>query len=187
MRKSDEGSYLCSAQNDYGSSDQTVQVFVRADRQPPPVQEEVTVSPSQNSGEPGEEIRLRCGSQPRGRVTWTKTGSVELPRNVVVTGEELVIRYSTVDDSGRYVCNVQFPSGLSRSAFADVAVVSRSNEQPPKISPLERKYSVVQGGDFELTCEATGSPYPTFTWSIVSSSDFEAFYNFNNLTKLFVC
>lgn len=168
LRKSDEGNYLCSAENNVGSSDQTVQVFVRGDRVVPPVQEEVNVSPSQHSGEPGEEIRLRCASQPRGRITWTKSGSVELPRNVVVTGEDLIIRYSTVDDSGRYICNVQFPSGLSRSGFADVSVTSRSNEIPPAISPLERKYSVVQGGDFELTCEATGSPYPTITWSIVS-------------------
>lgn len=174
LRKSDAGSYLCSAENNIGAKDQPVQVFVRGERLPPPVPEEVNVSPSQHTGDPGEEIRLRCSSQPRGRITWTKTGSVELPRSVVVSGEELVIRYSTVDDSGRYICNVQFPSGLSRSGFADVIVVARSNEQVPAISTLERKYSVVQGGDFELTCEATGSPYPTIVWSIVSIICFQS-------------
>lgn len=179
LRKSDEGNYRCFAQNSVGDSDQTIQIYVRGQRRPgprpdpprpdfPEVQEEVNVSPSQHSGEPGEEIVLRCSAQPRGRVTWTKAGAVELPRNVFVSGEELTIRYSTVDDSGRYVCNVQFPSGTTRSSFADVAITARSNEQPPKIVTLERKYSVVQGGDFELTCESSGLPYPTLTWSIVS-------------------
>lgn len=170
LRKSDEGTYRCFAQNNVGDGDQTVQVYIRRrPDQPPAVIEEVNVSPDRHSGEPGEEVLLRCVAQPRGRVTWTKLGAVELPRNVFVSGEELTIRYSTVDDSGRYVCNILFPSGSTKTAYADVTIVARSNEQPPRISTLERKYSVVQGGDFELTCEATGTPYPTFVWSIVSS------------------
>jgi Immunoglobulin domain len=183
LRKSDEGSYRCSAQNNIGDSDQTIQIYVRGQRRPeqprpdqprpdqprpdPQPQEDVSVSPSQHSGEPGEEIVLRCSAQPRGRTTWTKSGAVELPRNVFVSGEELTIRYSTVDDSGRYVCNVLFPNGNTRSSFADVSIVAKSNEQIPKIVTLERKYSVVQGGDFELTCESSGLPYPSITWSIV--------------------
>lgn len=172
LRKSDEGSYRCLAQNNVGDSDQTIQVFVRERRPvrpdpPRPEAESVNVSPTQHSGEPGEEIVLRCSAQPRGRVTWTKAGSVELPRNVFASGEELTIRYSTVDDTGRYVCNVQFPSGNTRSSFADVSIVSRSNEVSPKITTLERKYLVVQAGDFELTCESSGLPYPEIVWSMV--------------------
>ena len=169
LRKSDEGSYRCYAQNNVGDADQTIQVYVRGDRvPPPPQQEEVTVSPVQYNGEPGEEIHLTCSSNPRGRVSWSKSGAVELPRNAYASGEELIIRYSTADDSGRYICSIVFPSGTSRTAHAEVVITARSNEQAPKISPLERKYSVVQGGDFELTCETSGTPYPTVTWSIVS-------------------
>jgi Immunoglobulin domain len=182
LRKSDEGNYRCYAQNSVGDSDQTIQIYVRESRRPgpprpeqprprpdqPQPQEDVSVSPQQHSGEPGEEIVLRCTAYPRGRVTWTKSGAVELPRNVFSSGEELTIRYSTVDDSGRYICNVQFPSGNTRSSFSDVVIVARSNEQIPKIVTLERKYTVVQGGDFELTCESSGSPYPTIEWSMVS-------------------
>lgn len=192
LRKSDEGNYRCYAQNNIGDNDQTIQVYVREsvreDPQPPrpqpprpQPQEEVNVSPSQHSGEPGEEIVLTCTSYPRGRSTWTKSGAVELPRNVFVTGEELNIRYSTVDDSGRYICSTQFPSGNTKSSYADVIVVARSNEQPPKIVVLERKYSVVQGGDFELTCESSGSPYPTITWSMVSISIFYAHMKFYHI------
>lgn len=168
LLKSDEGTYRCFAQNNVGESDQTVQVYVRRRQDPPVVSEEVTVSPDRFSGEPGEEVVLRCSSQPRGRVTWTKAGSVELPRNAQASGEELTIRYTTAVDTGRYICNIQFPSGTTKSSFADVTIVARSNELPPKIVTLERKYSVVQGGDFELTCESSGTPYPTITWSMVS-------------------
>jgi Immunoglobulin domain len=174
LRKTDEGSYRCHAENDQGESEQIIQIYVRSRSvQPPPPQpqppsEDVSISPSYFAGEPGDEIVLRCVSQPRGRVTWSKAGSVELPRNAYASGEELMIRYSTVEDSGRYICNVQFPSGTTRSSSADVSVSASSSDVSPKIVPLERKYSVVQGGDFEVTCEASGTPYPTVTWSIVS-------------------
>lgn len=127
LKKSDEGSYRCYARNSVGDHDQILQVYVRAQRGPS-VPEEVSVSPERHTGQPGEEIKLVCNPQPQGRVTWTKAGAVELPRNVFVDGEELSIQYSTVDDSGRYVCNVQFPSGTTRSAYADVTIAARSNE-----------------------------------------------------------
>jgi Immunoglobulin domain len=172
LRKSDEGSYRCSAENNLGVSDQVVQVYVRGQRVPQVPSEDVSISPSEHSGEVGEDIVLRCISQPRGRVSWSKAGEVELPRNAILSGDELTIRYSTVDNSGRYVCNVQFPSGTTRSSTVDVNVNGRSSDEGPKITPLERKYTVVQGGDFELTCEASGSPYPTITWSMVNIAAF---------------
>lgn len=169
LRKSDEGTYRCFAQSSAGEADQTVQVYVRRRAEQPPVSSEVvTVSPDHYHGEPGDEFVLRCSSQPRGRVTWSKSGEVELPRNSHASGDELTIRYSTADDTGRYVCSIIFPSGTTKTSFSDVTIVARTSEQPPRISTLERKYSVVQGGDFELTCESTGTPYPTITWSMVS-------------------
>lgn len=37
----------------------------------------------------------------------------------------------------------------------------------PVIRDFERKYTVQQGEDFSLTCEATGAPYPKIEWSMV--------------------
>lgn len=54
------------------------------------------------------------------------------------------------------------------------------NRQAPKISTFERKYSVNQGGDFELTCEVSGTPYPTVVWSIVSLFDNQYSDNITN-------
>lgn len=128
LRKSDEGVYQCHSYNDAGEHDQIIQVYVREQAPRPPAREEVNVEPSQYTGEPGKEVKLYCSSSPRGSITWSKAGSVQLPRNVYVNGEELTIQYTTVDDSGRYICAVRFPNGVSRQSFADVSIVARSHE-----------------------------------------------------------
>ncbi|KAL7036766.1 hypothetical protein ACKWTF_008935 [Chironomus riparius] len=166
LRKSDEGTYQCVGQNNVGEAEITIPIYVREQAARPPAREEVSVEPSEYTGEPGKEVKLYCNASPRGKVTWTKTGSVQLPRNVYVSGEELTIQYTTVDDSGRYICSVQFPNGVTRQSYADVTIEARSNEQPAKIKPLEQRYTVIQGTDFELICDTTGTPYPTVTWSM---------------------
>jgi hypothetical protein len=94
----------------------------------PPSREEVRIEPDRYSGEPGQEVKLFCSATPQGEVTWSKAGSVELNDNVYVGGEELTIQYTTVSDSGRYTCNVRFPSGNERQSSVDVNIVARSNE-----------------------------------------------------------
>lgn len=129
LRKSDEGTYQCVAQNDVGDSDIVVQIYVREQQQQrPPVREEVNIQPAEYTGEPGREVKLFCSANPNGEITWSKAGSVALPPNVYVSGEELTIQYTTVDDSGRYVCSVRFPSGVQRQSNADVSIIARSNE-----------------------------------------------------------
>jgi hypothetical protein len=131
LRKSDEGTYQCTAYNDHDTVDVIVQVYVRQQQvrpPPPPQREEVRIEPDRYAGEPGQEVKLFCSASPRGEVSWSKAGSVELPDNVYVGGEELTIQYTTVDDSGRYICNVRFPSGVQRQASVDVSIVARSNE-----------------------------------------------------------
>lgn len=128
LRKSDEGTYQCVGQNNVGEAEVTIPIYVREQAARPPAREEVSVEPSAYTGEPGKEVKLYCNASPRGTVTWTKSGSVQLPRNVYVSGEELTIQYTTVDDSGRYVCSVQFPNGVTRQSYADVSIVARSNE-----------------------------------------------------------
>jgi hypothetical protein len=180
LRKSDEGTYRCVASNNVGDGDGVVNIYVREQRptRPPPVRpdfpsvEQVSISPSYHDGNEGEEIILRCSSNPRGRVHWTKDGS-EVSRNAQQSGDELIIRYATEEDAGRYECSVHFSSGATRSAYSDVRISSSrprpptSNEVAATIQPLESKYTVTQGQDFEITCEASGSPYPTVVWSLV--------------------
>lgn len=128
LRKSDEGSYQCVAHNEAGEIDVTVPVYVRAQVPLPPAREEVRIEPSQYSGEPGDEIKLYCSPSTPGTVSWTKAGSVDLPENAYVTGDVLTIEYATVSNSGRYVCIVRFPSGVTRQSTADITIYSRSTE-----------------------------------------------------------
>jgi contactin 2 len=137
LRKSDQGSYQCSAYNDAGEDYVVIPIFVREQivrpqppprPQPPRQREEVSINPSSFSGAPGSEVRLVCSSNPAGYATWTKAGSVELPENVQTYEGELTIDYASVDNSGRYVCTVRFPSGVERQSSADINIMPRSNE-----------------------------------------------------------
>lgn len=128
LRKSDEGSYQCVAINDAGESDVTVPIYVRSQTVTRPPREEVNIEPSQYTGEPGEEIKLFCNPSTPGIVTWTKASSVDLPQNSFVTGDVLTFEYSTVLNSGRYICTVRFPSGVTRQSTVDISIVARSNE-----------------------------------------------------------
>lgn len=127
LRKADEGSYQCIAHNNAGEADVTIPIYVRSQVVRPP-KEVVRVEPSQYSGEPGEEVKIYCNPSTPGTITWTKAGSVDLPQNVYVTGDVLTIEYATVSNSGRYVCTVRFPSGVTRQQTADITIYSRSTE-----------------------------------------------------------
>lgn len=129
LRKADEGNYQCVASNDAGEADITIPIYIRAQTRPlPPTREEVTIEPAQYSGEPGEEVKLYCSSTTPGTITWTKAGSVELPQNVYVSGEALIIEYATVANSGRYICTVRLPTGVTRQSQADIIIRMGSDE-----------------------------------------------------------
>lgn len=125
LRKSDEGTYRCYAENTAGHDDQILNVYVNS-RQPS--QESVYITPEYYNGLPGDEVKLQCVSQPRARVTWSKLGAPELPRNVFVRGDEIIIQYSTADDSGRYQCSAQFPSGMVKSGVVEVKIEPRTSQ-----------------------------------------------------------
>lgn len=53
----------------------------------------------------------------------------------------------------------------SDDQVADVFINSAPGyDQPLKLNKLEELYTIVQGSDYTLTCEASGTPYPTITW-----------------------
>lgn len=126
LQRSDSGSYRCYAQNSIGDHDQILNVYVRSST--PPTPENVYITPDNYDGRPGDEIKLSCDASPRGRVTWSKLGAVDLPRNVYVRGNEMIIQYSTIDDSGTYVCTVNFPTGGQKLANAYVNISPVSNQ-----------------------------------------------------------
>uniref|UniRef100_W4VRB4 Putative heparan sulfate proteoglycan 2 n=1 Tax=Corethrella appendiculata TaxID=1370023 RepID=W4VRB4_9DIPT len=178
LRKSDEGSYRCLARNNVGDHDQLLEIYVRSEQPQPPVRptrppvpnyETVAITPENYIGRTGDEIRLTCICTPTGagRIEWSKSGEPSLPRNAYPSNEILIISHATIDNSGRYVCTAQFPSGVSRHSHVDVTVQHSGPELTrPQISPLEQRYQITQGHDFSVTCNATGNPYPKVKWTL---------------------
>lgn len=192
LRKSDEGTYRCSARNDIGESDKILHVYVRESRPSPThpdhAYETVVINPDNYQGRSGEQITLTCVCQPRGQVRWAKTGEPDLPRNSYIQNELLIIEHATAENSGRYTCTAIFPSGRERSSFVDVSVsparpdlyVSKhfnyywryllqllSLSTSPRVKPLDNKHAVTQGTDYTVICEASGNPQPTIKWTLV--------------------
>ncbi|XP_062558821.1 basement membrane-specific heparan sulfate proteoglycan core protein isoform X3 [Armigeres subalbatus] len=172
LRKSDEGTYRCSARNDIGESDRILQVYVQSrDPRPPPggdiTYETVQINPGNYEGRSGEQITLTCVCQPKGSVKWSKAGEPSLPLNSYVQDELLIIDHATIDNSGRYTCTATFPSGRERTSFVDVMVSPmRPDLTVPQVKPLENKHEITQGTDYTITCEASGNPHPTIKWTL---------------------
>ncbi|KAL1394552.1 hypothetical protein pipiens_011875 [Culex pipiens pipiens] len=171
LRKSDEGTYRCSARNDIGESDKILHVYVRESRPSPThpdhAYETVVINPDNYQGRSGEQITLTCVCQPRGQVRWAKTGEPDLPRNSYIQNELLIIEHATAENSGRYTCTAIFPSGRERSSFVDVSVSpARPDFTSPRVKPLDNKHAVTQGTDYTVICEASGNPQPTIKWTL---------------------
>ncbi|XP_052863350.1 basement membrane-specific heparan sulfate proteoglycan core protein [Anopheles cruzii] len=184
LRLQDAGTYRCLARNDVGEADALLTVYVRTvggPVVPPPssngVEEQVVIMPSSFDGQPGQQIRLVCQCSPTARVTWNKQGETRLPPNANVRNEILIIEHASQENSGRYSCTAYFPTGRVKVSTVDVLVTDSLPPQPnkiaPRVNPLNKNYMLVQGSDFSLPCEATGTPFPTIKWTL-SGKPFES-------------
>ncbi|NXN24555.1 HMCN2 protein, partial [Nycticryphes semicollaris] len=161
---SDAGSYRCVASNVAGVTELWYSL-------------QVTVPPSFFSAEPaavsvleGQSIRLDCECHgiPFPTLSWQKDGKDGQPVAsgdgilLMEQGRQLRIPKAEVAHAGRYTCLVSKVAGQERREF-DVAV-----HVPPEFIQglgLTTNVSVSLHGALTLTCEATGVPLPTVTWS----------------------
>nr|XP_036676267.1 basement membrane-specific heparan sulfate proteoglycan core protein isoform X28 [Drosophila suzukii] len=177
-RKSDEGRYRCQATNDQNRDEKYVIVYVESNPpQPPPPQDRLYITPEMYNGLAGETFQLQCQftSAASLRYDWSHDGrslSASPSRNVQVRGNVLEVRDSTVRDSGIYTC-VAFDLRTRRNFTESAHVyIEPAGEPPilgdkPQILSLEQNIVVVQGEDYSITCEASGSPYPSIKWAKV--------------------
>ncbi|XP_067635534.1 basement membrane-specific heparan sulfate proteoglycan core protein isoform X4 [Eurosta solidaginis] len=182
-RKSDEGRYRCQASNEIGIDEKYTQVYVRIapPQPPPPPRELVYIEPPSYTGQSGENVRLTC--QPTTSIMlvyeWNKDGyPLYRQRNIIISGNTIEIRESTPRDSGVYTC-IGIDQRGRRNYTNDAQVVIEDSSYPmpgpgqqpgnipPVVKPLPEENHILQGQDFSLTCEATGSPYPSIKWTKV--------------------
>ncbi|KAM6110387.1 LOW QUALITY PROTEIN: hemicentin-2 [Pterocles gutturalis] len=162
-RLADKGTYTCECRNAAGSSSKEHRLEVHA---LPRIQGS-SKAPRKVSVIKGGETVLDCETlgTPSPAVTWMKDGQpVAGGDGLLLTeqGRRLRIPKAEVAHVGHYTCLVTNAAGQEQREF-DVTVYV-----PPEFvqgSSSTTNVSVSLHGALTLTCEATGVPLPTVTWS----------------------
>ncbi|KAM4629779.1 hemicentin-1 [Polymixia lowei] len=154
---SDGAQYTCVASNIAGK---TTRQFNLA----------VNVAPTIKDGPQTVSVRidkpavLECivSGVPPPRVTWRKHGAVlagNNPRYTFTEEGSLQIHSAQVTDTGRYLCMATNQAGTQRKRV-DLQVYV-----PPSITGGRTNVTVTVNVQTTLSCEATGIPKPTVTWT----------------------
>ncbi|XP_074017166.1 hemicentin-2 [Numenius arquata] len=163
VRLVDKGMYTCECRNAAGSSSKAHHLEVHA----LPTIQSSSKAPKKVSVIKAGETVLECDATgtPLPTVMWVKDGQpVASGDGILFTeqGRRLRIPKAEVAHAGRYACLVTNAAGQEWRQF-DVAV-----HVPPEFiqgSGMTTNVTVSLHGPLTLTCEATGVPLPTVTWS----------------------
>ncbi|XP_065551612.1 hemicentin-2 [Lathamus discolor] len=161
VRLEDKGTYTCECSSAAGSSSREHHLEVHA---LPRILGSSKALRKVSVIKAGEVV-LECEAMgtPTPTVTWVKDGQpVAGGAGLLLTeqGKRLRIRKAEVAHAGRYTCLVANTVGQEQREF-DVAV----HVPPEFIQGSTTNTSVSLQGSLTLTCEATGVPLPTVTWS----------------------
>lgn len=192
LRVPHQGEYRCSARNRFGDDSQLLRVYVtEKPRQPQPQPQDpwppgnvVEITPSTVSGRPGDELRLLCRPLIGGAsVVWSKAGhGTQLPSNVYVSRDTLIIQQAQREDAGQYTCTANVPGQRPATGHAHVYIADDEDQHrpqqpppshrphdPPQLHDLEQSYNVIQGHDLNVPCVVLsgGGPGVQLTWSKV--------------------
>ncbi|KAM6372038.1 LOW QUALITY PROTEIN: hemicentin-2 [Pluvialis apricaria] len=159
----DKGTYTCECRNAAGRSSKEHHLEVHV---LPRIQGSSKTLRKVSVIKAGETV-LDCEATgtPLPSVTWVKDGQPVAGGNGILLteqGRQLRIPKAEVAHAGRYACLVANAAGQEQREF-DVAV-----HVPPEFiqgSGLTTNVTVSLHGPLTLSCEATGVPLPTVTWS----------------------
>ncbi|XP_040836565.1 roundabout homolog 2 isoform X1 [Ochotona curzoniae] len=169
----DEGTYLCIAENRVGKVESSATLTVRARPVAPP---QFVVRPRDQIVAQGRTVTFPCETKgnPQPAVFWQKEGSQNLlfpnqPQqpnsrcSVSPTGD-LTITNIQRSDAGYYICQALTVAG-SILAKAQLEVTDVLTDRPPPIilqGPANQTLAV--DGTALLKCKATGDPLPVISW-----------------------
>ncbi|EDW26022.1 GL14455, partial [Drosophila persimilis] len=172
-----KGRYRCQAENSLNRDEKYVHVYVQSSAPPsPPPRERVYIQPEEYNGVEGDTFRLTCQSTSGANLhyEWSLNGyPLSGQRNIIVSGNVLEVRDSSVRDSGTYTCGA-YDLRTHRNYTEDARVYIERHDLPPTddssspvIVRLQELITIEQGRDYSITCEASGTPYPSIKWTKV--------------------
>ncbi|XP_051515995.1 basement membrane-specific heparan sulfate proteoglycan core protein isoform X1 [Myxocyprinus asiaticus] len=163
-RPEDSGTYVCMAQNNIGTTETRVEVFVEGGPQFPTVPRASVREPMITVVE-GSTVTLHCDAHgfPKPTITWSKERS-SLPWRHKVINNSLVLSNVGRQDSGQYICNATNHMGTSE------VTIMLEVDTPPYATSLPDDVSVRVGEVIRLQCLAHGTPPLRFEWTKVNGS-----------------
>uniref|UniRef100_A0A671K2C7 Basement membrane-specific heparan sulfate proteoglycan core protein-like n=1 Tax=Sinocyclocheilus anshuiensis TaxID=1608454 RepID=A0A671K2C7_9TELE len=163
-RPEDSGTYVCTAQNNQGTTETRVEVFVAGGRQVPTVPRASVREPMIVVVE-GSTTTLHCDAHgfPKPTITWSKERS-SLPWRHKIVDNSLILTNVGRQDSGQYVCNATNHMGTSE------VTIMLEVDTPPYATSLPDDVSVRVGEVIRLQCLAHGTPPLRFEWTKVNGS-----------------
>ncbi|XP_044107066.1 roundabout homolog 2 isoform X12 [Neovison vison] len=169
----DEGTYMCIAENRVGKVEASASLTVRARPVAPP---QFVVRPRDQIVAQGRTVTFPCETKgnPQPAVFWQKEGSQNLlfpnqpqqpnSRSSVSPTGDLTITNIQRSDAGYYICQALTVAG-SILAKAQLEVTDVLTDRPPPIilqGPANQTLAV--DGTALLKCKATGDPLPVISW-----------------------
>ncbi|CAO2632178.1 Roundabout homolog 2 [Lemmus lemmus] len=169
----DEGTYMCIAENRVGKVEASATLTVRVRPVAPP---QFVVRPRDQIVAQGRTVTFPCETKgnPQPAVFWQKEGSQNLlfpnqpqqptSRCSVSPSGDLTITNIQRSDAGYYICQALTVAG-SILAKAQLEVTDVLTDRPPPIilqGPINQTLAV--DGTALLKCKATGDPLPVISW-----------------------
>ncbi|KAL7859348.1 hypothetical protein SRHO_G00144950 [Serrasalmus rhombeus] len=163
-RPEDSGTYVCTAQNNQGTTETRIEVIVEGGPEVPTVPRVSVREPLMIVVE-GATTTLHCDARgfPKPTVTWSKLRAPLPWRHKIVNGS-LVLPNVGRQDSGQYICNATNHMGTSE------ATIMLDVETPPYTTTLPDDVAVRVGEVIRLQCLAHGTPPLRYEWSKVDGS-----------------
>ncbi|XP_078352640.1 hemicentin-1-like isoform X3 [Oculina patagonica] len=161
VSRTDSGEYRCKASNNLGNDTSHVATL---DIQYQPT---ITAHPHNTAAIEGDNVALSCNAtgNPEPTISWSRNGSpIDIIGNSRISFTEgksqLTITNVNRTDSGEYRCvaNNSLGNDTSNAATLDV-------QYQPMITAHPQNTAAIEGDNVALSCNATGNPEPTISWS----------------------
>ena len=126
----------------------------------------VHIIPKWQEVEEGDDIILQCKTTANSSVSWSRPNKILSFFRTFEKNGNLNITNSKIKDSGNYTCKALSSDGrrIEQSAWVNV----KEKLTPPVISIDKNDTIILEDGDFEVKCSATGKPAPSVTWMKIS-------------------